>query len=386
MFRYALRNLLQNKMRLVMSLGGVALALSLILALDAIMTGVEGRLSTYIDHSGADVFVSQAGVRNLHMVSSWLPASVVGKVQAVPGVAAVTPIMYLTSTMELGPKQDQYSVYVIGLPQGATMGGPWRITRGVSIPAAGQTVIDRGVAEQYGLGIGDKVNILGQKLSIAGLSDGTGNLLNSVAFISLNDFARVRGNMPMDSAASSSATMPIISFALVKVTLGASPDAIAARIEKAVPGVTAQSREAFASQERKIVQDMATDLITIMNLVGFLVGLAVMALTVYIATLSRRGEYGILKAVGARNRYLYGTVLAQALYSVVGGFALALAFTFLLSVALPNLASTLTLQISGASLLKVGIASLVIAALSALLPIRQIAGLDPAMVFKGART
>jgi putative ABC transport system permease protein len=385
MFRYALRNLLQNKMRLVMSVGGVALALSLILALDAIMTGVEGRLTAYIDHSGADVFVSQAGVRNLHMVSSWLPASVVGEVQAVPGVAAVTPIMYLTSTMELGPKQDQYSVYVIGLPQGAAMGGPWRIARGVSIPAAGQTVIDRGVAEQYGLGIGDTVTILGQKLSIAGLSDGTGNLLNSVAFISLNDFARVRGNMPMDNAASSSATMPIISFALVKVTAGAPPDAVAARIEKEVPGVTAQSRGAFASQERKIVQDMATDLITIMNLVGFLVGLAVLALTVYIAALSRRGEYGILKAVGARNRYLYGTVLAQALYSVVGGFALALAFTFLLSVTLPNLASTLTLQISGPSLLKVGIASLVIAALSALLPIRQIAGLDPAMVFKGAR-
>jgi putative ABC transport system permease protein len=263
------------------------------------------------------------------------------------------------------------------------MGGPWRIARGVSIPAEGQTIIDRSVAEQYGLGIGDTVNMLGRAFTIAGLSDGTGNLLNSVAFISLNDFARLRGNMPMGNAASSSATMPIISFALVKVTPGTSPDAVAARIEQKVPGVTAQSREAFATQERKIVKDMATDLITIMNLVGFLVGLAVLALTVYIAALSRRGEYGILKAVGARNRYLYGTVLAQALYSVVGGFALALTITFLLSVVVPSLVSTLTLQISGASLLKVGIASLVIAALSALLPIRQIAGLDPALVFKG---
>jgi len=104
--------------------------------------------------------------------------------------------------------------------------------------------------------------------------------------------------------------------------------------------------------------------------VGFLVGLAVMALTVYIATLSRRVEYGILKAVGARNRYLYGTVLA-------------LTITFLLSVIIPNLGSNLALQISSASLLKVGIVSLVIATLSALLPIRQIAGLDPALVFKG---
>jgi putative ABC transport system permease protein len=386
MFRYALHNLVQNKMRLVISVGSVGLALSLILALDAIMTGVEGRLTAYIDHSGADVFVSQAGVRNLHMVSSWLPASIVGKVQAVPGVAAVTPIMYVTSTMEVGQSEDQYSVYVIGLPQGATIGGPWRMAWGVSMPAEGQTVIDRGVAEQYGLGTGDKVRILGQAFTIAGLSEGTGNLLNSVAFISMNDFARLRANMPMGTAASTSPTMPIISFVLVKVTPGASPGAVAARIEQKVPGVTAQSREAFAAQERKIVKDMATDLLTTMNLVGFLVGLAVMALTVYSATFSRRGEYGVLKAVGARNRYLYGTVLAQALYSLGLGFALALTLTFLLSVVLPNLASTLTLQISGASLLKVGIVSLVIAALSALLPIRQIAGLDPAMVFKGART
>src|SRR6266700_8247801 len=106
MFRYALRNLLQNKIRLVISVGGVALALTLILALDAIMTGVEGRLTAYIDNSGADVFVSQPGVRNLQMVSSSLPASVVDKVQAVPGVTAVTPIMYLTGTMEVGTNQD----------------------------------------------------------------------------------------------------------------------------------------------------------------------------------------------------------------------------------------------------------------------------------------
>ena len=199
----------------------------------------------------------------------------------------------------------------------------------------------------------------------------------------MDDFARIRGNMQMGDSASIGATMPTVSFVLVKVKPGVSPEAVATRIEQEVTGVTAQSREAFATQERKIVKDMVTDLITTMNLVGFLVGLAVMALTVYIATLSRRQEYGILKAVGARNRYLYGTVLAQALSSVVLGFSLALTITFLLSVIIASLGSNLALQISSASLLKVGVVSLVIAALSALLPIRQIAGLDPALVFKG---
>jgi ABC-type lipoprotein release transport system permease subunit len=45
--------------------------------------------------------------------------------------------------------------------------------------------------------------------------------------------------------------------------------------------------------------------------------------------------------------------------------------------------SNLPLQVGAGSLLKVGTMSLIIAALAAVLPIRQIAGLDPATVFRG---
>lgn len=142
-------------------------------------------------------------------------------------------------------------------------------------------------------------------------------------------------------------------------------------------------REDFAKQERQIVKDMSTDVITIMNLIGFLIGLAVMALTVYTATLARRAEYGVLKALGARNGHLYRAVLVQALLSVAFGFAIGLAVTFLLSAIVPRLGLSMVLEVSGASLLKVGGFSLVIAGMAAILPIRQIAGLDPAMVFRG---
>ena len=95
--------------------------------------------------------------------------------------------------------------------------------------------------------------------------------------------------------------------------------------------MTAQSRTAFAEQERKLIGDMASDMLAIMNLAGFVIGLAVVALTVYTATLDRRSEYGVLKAVGARNRHLYGIVLAQALYSVALGIVVGeLASTLLL--------------------------------------------------------
>jgi ABC-type antimicrobial peptide transport system permease subunit len=51
--------------------------------------------------------------------------------------------------------------------------------------------------------------------------------------------------------------------------------------------------------------------------------------------------------------------------------------------ATPLLGANLILEVSYISLFKVGMVSLVIAAISAVIPIRQIAGLDPAMVFRG---
>jgi ABC-type antimicrobial peptide transport system permease subunit len=76
-------------------------------------------------------------------------------------------------------------------------------------------------------------------------------------------------------------------------------------------------------------------------------------------------------------------VLAQALISVGLGFALGLLITIGLSAIVPYLGVSLSLQISGVSLIRVGSLSIAIAGLSAMLPIKQIAGLDPALVFRG---
>lgn len=369
MIRVAFRNLFQNKIRLLISVGGVALSLLLILSLDAIFTGVEQRITAYIDNSGADIFVAQEDVRNMHMASSWLPDSVTRKVKAVPGVAELTPILYLSNYIVMGDERNL--AYIIGLPQDARFGGPWNLSYGNNLPAEGEAIVDRSIAEKSGIRLGDEVEILGEGFEVVGLTEETSSLVNSVAFISMRDFEELRGSFKT------------LSFLLVKVEAGESPASVAARIQTDVRDVTAQTREEFAAQERRVVKDMSTDVITIMNLIGFLIGLAVMALTVYTATLARRGEYGILKALGARNSHLYRLVFAQAMLSVIFGFSVGLAATFLLSIIVVHLELSMVLAISLASPVKVGGFSLVIAAFSAIFPIRQIAGLDPARVFRG---
>lgn len=372
MIRLATRNLRHGRARLALSVGGVALALTLIFALDAIFTGSEQRITAYIDRSGADVWVSQSGVRNLHMAASALPSRAAAVVREVSGVGSVTPILYLTNRVEIGDQRNL--AYIIGLPPDARAGRPWQVAEGVDLPAPGEAIVDRVIAGQGGVGLGDPVSILGLRLSVAGLSEGTATITNSIAYIAFEDFATLRGG-------------DAVSFLLVTVDPGASPEGVAAAIETSVPGVTAQTRQAFAGQERQVVRDMATDILAIMNAAGFLIGLAVMALSVYTATLSRRAEYGVLKALGARPRYLYGTVVIQALLGSAAGFALGLAVTLGLSAVVPGLVVGLDLVVGFESLIKVAALSAVIAGLSAILPIRQIAGLDPAIVFKkGAPT
>jgi putative ABC transport system permease protein len=214
------------------------------------------------------------------------------------------------------------------------------------------------------------VTILGGELRLVGLSAGTASLVNAVAFVSIDDFRAARGGAP------------IVSFVLVRVARGADPDVVATAIEREITGVTAQSRAAFADQERRLVMDMSADVISIMNAAGFLVGIMVVALTIYVATLSRRREFGALKAIGAPNRFVYGVVISQAVLSVVIGFAAGVAFTGALAFVVPWIGLDLALSITVDSLTKVGAVAAVIAACAAVLPIREIAGLDPAIVFR----
>jgi len=279
------------------------------------------------------------------------------------------PILYLTNNLVAGDERNL--AYIIGLPEDAVFGIPWKVSSGKGLSGEGEVIMDRGIAEKSGIALGEEVEILGDDFEVTGFSEGTSTLVNSVAFISAEDFEEMRGSYDT------------VSFLLLKVAEGESPELVAEHIEAQIRDVTAQTRKDFAAQERKVVKDMSTDLITIMNLIGFLIGLAVMALTVYTSTLSRRREYGMLKALGARNRDLYLSVLTQAILSVILGFLFGIVITLILTRAAPFFGSNLTLELSRASLIKVGSVSLVIATVSAMIPIHQIAGLDPAMVFRG---
>jgi putative ABC transport system permease protein len=364
----ARRNLFQDRRRVLLSTGGVAVALLLVLVLGGIFAGAMRQLTDYIDRSGANLIISQQGVRTMHMSASILRPDIADRSREVPGVAWAEPIRY--STGMVSSTAGRMVSYVIGYDPTAQHGGPGRLVAGRS-PRSGEAVLDRLAADQLQVREGDSVRVLGKPFTVVGLSTGGTNIGNTTMFILTSDFARLRG--------------PSQAYVLVGARQGVDLGLLRARLEGIPPGNSVQTREEFAQQERQLVSDMSADLMRIMSSIGFAIALAVIALNLFAVTLAKNREYGVLKALGARPIWLAATVAAQAAWSVVLALAAASALALLLAVVIGRVNPALTIWISPASVLRTGLGALLVGMVGAILPIRRVLQVDPASSFRRSR-
>jgi putative ABC transport system permease protein len=368
MIRLALRNLLQERGRLLISLGGVAAAFVLVLVLEGVFTGAANGIVVYQEKTDADVWVMQEGVSNMHMATSVLPASLEGQIAAVPGVVGVTPILYVSALVGTGDRR--WFSYVVGIRPDAERGGVWLMDQGRAKPGTGDAVIPDIVARKSGLKLGDSVNILGRQFRVAGISKETFSMANSITLVSYGDLADL---LSAQGAAS---------YFLVKAQAGVTAQALAESVGSVVPGVHAMTRDAFIESDRERATEMGVNIIRVMTLIGFIIGVLVIGLTMYTATVSRAREYGVVKALGANSRRVIGVVALQALVVVALGFVAAVAVAFgvrpIAGAALPEVA----LLYSAGSIVRLALTAAGIAALASVLPAWRVSRIEPGAVFR----
>ena len=123
--------------------------------------------------------------------------------------------------------------------------------------------------------------------------------------------------------------------------------------------------------------------IGLMVAIAFVVGVLVVGLVIYTATIERRREYGAVKAIGARNRMLYRVVATQALIAAAVGAVAGVSLAYGGGAALMALRPQFLVAIEPGAVGVVLAASLVMALLAALIPARTVARLEPAEVFRG---
>jgi putative ABC transport system permease protein len=357
------RNLFSDRRRATLGVAGVGVALLLVLALDGIFAGAMRQVTGYIDSSGADLFVSQRGVRTMHMSSSAIPLGSLEEIRGVSGVRWADPILYDTGAVLASGKRQL--TYLIGYVPGRR-GGAGGLVAGTE-PRDGEIVLDEDVATTLEVDVGDQVEILDRTWLVSGLTTGMTNIVNSVSYVPFDDFADARG--VRDSA----------SYVLVGTQGSIDPvrDAVAA-----ATGLTAQTRAAFASEERQGIEDMSADLMQIMTFAAFLIGIAVIGLTLYATTLSRLHEIGVMKALGGTSMLLVRSVLSQAVWTV--GFALAAGWLAALGLGwlLERTGGSFPLVVEAGSVVRAAVGAAILAAIGAIAPLIKLSRVDPATVFR----
>ena len=115
---------------------------------------------------------------------------------------------------------------------------------------------------------------------------------------------------------------------------------------------------------------------------AFAVGTAILGMVIYTATAERMREYGVLKAVGVKNRHLYWLVTQQGLVTATMGVALGICLAWLAARWVMDASPKFLVVLRPDAILPVVLTGLLMGLLAALLPARYVGRLDPAQVFR----
>lgn len=362
----ALRNLTRDRTRLGLSVAGVALATMLVLLLSGFLDGMNSQITSYLDHSPGSIVVAQSGIKNMLVATSVLPSGTRDRVLALDGVESAAPVLSSFVILELDG--EKRSAYLVGFDP-ALGGGPWRLADGRDVADDDEAIVDRALARRYDLAVGGAFDLMGRRFTIVGLSEGTTSWMTSFIFVRKS------------TAESLFSTPGMTSFLLVAPSDGTSEADLRARLG-ALPGVTALAKGEVAQNDVNVFSRVIGPPVRLMTGIAFLVGTLVVGLVLYSATVERRREYGVLKAIGSRARTLYALTLTQALIVTIAGASLGLALAVLEAQLVMQLRPQFLVTFEPRTVVTGLAASALMGVLAVSLPAKVIADLAPADVFR----
>jgi putative ABC transport system permease protein len=289
--------------------------------------------------------------------------STVSRVRAVEDVERADPVISRFAVLGLHGQRQFLSV--IGYTPGG-LGGPWRIADGRRVEADDEAVVDRVLANEHDVDVGDTVDVMGARFRVVGLSAGTRSFMTGYVFITHATAQRAFG-IPGQT-----------SLVLVQTK---DPVAVERQL-RSVPGVSSLDASGFAEKTRLIYARVIAPIINLMILIAFAAGTIIVALTVYSAVVERLREYGITRALGARSARLFRIVLGQTLMLAVLGIVSGYGMFWLFGWIMTTLRPKFWLVISPRDVVRVVFVALFMALIAALFPTRRLTRLDPASVYR----
>ena len=370
----AWRNLVHDKVRLTVTVTGVVFAVVLIVVQLGLFLGFATTTSGLVDRSGADLWMTSARVPYIAQGVAFSERKL-STVLATPGVAHATKYIARFSQWQR-PDGGQEGVQVVGFDPDQPLGAPWNVVEGrvADLKLDDNVFVDELYTQKLGVTrIGDVCEIRGHRARIAGFTRGLRSFTTSPYIFTSFKNAQNYVSLPSDQTI----------FILIAADGSIGVDELARRLTARVKDVDVVTTARFSAMTRFywMFTTGAGVAVLLAAVLGLVVGVVVVAQTIYATTMDHIREYGTLKAMGATNGYLYKVIMQQAIISALAGYSLAMIVSWFVVRGSEKGGAAILLPWQMA----VGMLglTLVMCTGAALVSINKVTRLDPAMVFKG---
>lgn len=370
--KLAIQNLIHDTVSMMVTVIGIVFSVVLVAVQCGLYLGSERTIATVIDQIHADLWIVPLGTKSFDD-PSFLEGRERFAALSTPGVGRVEALQVGFASWH---KPDGGSTAIVLVGSDWSEGGlaPWSIVQGslAELAAPSAVAIDRSYYKDLGItGLGDSAEINGRHVKVGAVTRG------------IRSFT----------------TLPYVFTTLERAQswLGAGPDAPSYVLVTLAPGAAlADVRKALAdrlpdteilthAQFRKrsldywLFQTGAGSALIAGAVLGLVVGIVIVAQTLYASTKDHLNEFATLRALGASASYIHAVILMQAMLSATIGYVLGMGVS--LAVVWGAQDTTMNVVMTPQLATALFFTTIVMCALAAVSAIAKVTRIDPAGVF-----
>jgi putative ABC transport system permease protein len=370
--KLAYRNLFHDRLSLTVTLVGIVFSVVLVAVQFGLYLGSENRIAAMFDHVTADLWVVPYGTKSFDD-----PALLAGRerhpILSTPGVAGVEELAVgFVNWRKRGGGTT--AALLVGSDATRNRALPWDISQGsvAALSAPSAVAVDDTYFGELGINeIGDRAEVNNTQVTVTAVTHGIRSF-TTLPYV----FTTLATARPLLDAAPDQ-----VSYMLVKVAPGRDIETVRASLAARLPDAEVLTHQEFRkrSLDYWLFETGAGAALIAGAALGIIVGVVIVAQTLYASTKDHLNEFATLRALGASSRYIVKVILMQAILSAVIGYLLGMVLsavviwgsskTTLLIVMTPNLGMLLFA-------LTVGMCTL-----AAICAIFKVTRIDPAVVF-----
>jgi putative ABC transport system permease protein len=370
----ALKMLLHDKLKFFITVAGVAFAVTLVLVQVGLFLGLLDNATVTIEHANADLWITSKETPNIDFAHIF-PESRVQRVRSTPGVERADNLLISFAPISL-PNGAQEDALIYGFTNFEDWHLPWKIVTGNpdDLRRGPYIFVDESSKTRWGsFHVGDYRELAQTRFRIIGSTrDAKSFTTTPIVFM---DLERAQALAPDQMMAQTS-------YIMVKLKPGVDASAVKAELQRRLSNNDVYFTADWAKHSRNywiISTGLGLNLFVTVFL-GCLVGVVIVAQTLYSSTMEHIKEFGTVKAIGGNNAVIYRLLAEQATMSAAAGYVLGVLMAFLVQPLISKI--DLKLMIPNSFLVAVFFGSLAMCLGAAMISFRKVAGIDPALVFR----